>query len=62
MGSTIRGLGRRALLHIRVNEAERKTFDEAAAISGLSISSYCRMVLRKAAIADLNAANRKVDL
>jgi uncharacterized protein (DUF1778 family) len=62
MPANPRGLGRVLTLHIRLNEAERKALNDAAAISGLSISSWSRMVLRKAAIADHHAAGRKADL
>lgn len=62
MGRPLKGPARATTLHIRLSYPERKAIDDAAAISGLSISTWARMILRKAAIADLNAAGRKVDL
>jgi uncharacterized protein (DUF1778 family) len=62
MSNRPKGLGRALTLHIRLNEAERKAFNDAAAISGISISSWSRMVLRKAAIADHHAAGKPIDL
>lgn len=57
-----RGLGRRLLLRVRMNAKEKTVFDHAADLSGLTLSSWARMVLREAAAAKLHAAGRKVEL
>jgi len=62
MSAAIRGLGRQLLLRVRMNRKEQLAFEAASALSGLSISSWSRMVLRKAAIADHHNAGRKADL
>jgi antitoxin component of RelBE/YafQ-DinJ toxin-antitoxin module len=60
--ATLRGLGRQLLLRTRINHSEREAFVKAAQLSGISLSAWSRMVLRKAAAADLNAAGHKIDL
>lgn len=62
MSDTQRGLERREVVRIRLNATERQQMDQAKEITGLTLSSWCRMELRKAAIATLHAAGRKVDL
>ena len=62
MGNAQRGLSRRELLRIRVNDKERAVFGEAARIAGLSLSSWCRMVLRESATALLVRSGKEPGL
>ena len=47
-------------LQIRLTEAEKTGFEEAAALAGLRLSSWVRERLRLAAIRDLEGAGRRV--
>ena len=58
MSDTMRGLGRREMLRVRLNDKERKAFNEAAALAGLSLSAWARMALRERAAASLKSAGR----
>lgn len=46
-------------LRIRIDSRERRAFDEAARLSGISLSSWVRIILREAAEARLRTANKK---
>lgn len=48
------------LLKIRVSEAERAAFQDAAAIAGITVSAWARERLRRAAVRDLQDASRPV--
>ena len=47
-------------LMIRVTDSEKEGFELAAAIAGISISSWVRERLRLSAIRELESAGRKV--
>ena len=42
---------------MRVSDAEKRSFEDAASIAGVSLSSWMRERLRRAAIRDLQDAN-----
>jgi predicted HicB family RNase H-like nuclease len=45
-------------LEIRLNENEKRAFQEAAQISGISVSTWVRERLRRAVIRELEEAGR----
>jgi predicted HicB family RNase H-like nuclease len=45
-------------LEIRLNEHEKRAFQEAAQISGISVSTWVRERLRRAVIRELEEAGR----
>ena len=47
-------------LQLRLTDAEKNAFAQAAAIAGISLSSWARERLRLAAIRDLESAGRRV--
>ena len=47
-------------LLIRVSESEKEGFERAAEIAGISLSSWSRLVLRTAAIKQLQDAGEKI--
>lgn len=49
---------RAAHLQVRLSDAEKAAFLEAAKINGLSISDWVRQMARKAAITELRGAGR----
>jgi len=53
---------KRHAFQIRLTEAEKQAFDEAARISGLSASSWARERLRAHAREELKAVGKKVDI
>ena len=57
-----RGLGRSEILRVRLNEAERRAFQDAASLAGLSVSAWARMALRERASASLRAAGKESGL
>jgi uncharacterized protein (DUF1778 family) len=48
------------LVKIRVEESEKRGFEDAAALSGLSLSSWVRERLRRAAVRELEDASRPI--
>ena len=48
------------IVQIRVSEAEKGSFQLAADLAGISLSSWVRERLRLAAIRDLESAGRKI--
>ncbi len=48
------------VVQIRVSEAEKGSFQLAADLAGISLSSWVRERLRLAAIRDLESAGRKI--
>ena len=62
MPNADRGHGRRHQIRVRVTEAEARSFAEMAEISGLSLSSWARMVLRTSALNGLRQAGRKSEI
>ncbi|HZD70885.1 MAG TPA: hypothetical protein VFA45_18915 [Actinomycetes bacterium] len=51
---------KREVVQIRVSEAEKGSFQLAADLAGISLSSWVRERLRLAAIRDLESAGRKI--
>jgi uncharacterized protein (DUF1778 family) len=47
-------------LQLRLTDGEKDAFAQAAAIAGISLSSWARERLRLAAIRDLESAGRRV--
>jgi hypothetical protein len=56
-GSTKR---REGLLQVRVTDAEKAAFEEAADLSGLALSAWVRERLRQVATRELEAASQPV--
>ncbi len=54
-------LVKRRVVQIRLSEAEKQAFSDAAKISGLSLSSWARERLRKTAREDLRKAKKDGD-
>lgn len=48
------------IVKIRVGEKEKDGFEEAAALAGISLSSWVRERLRLSAIRELESAGRRV--
>jgi len=48
------------VLHIRITGSEKEGFELAAALAGISLSSWVRERLRLTAIRELESAGRKV--
>ncbi len=48
------------ILQIRVSDSEKEGFELAAALAGISLSSWVRERLRLAAIRELEGAGRRV--
>lgn len=48
-------------LQIRVDEREKRAFDEAAKLVGVSFSAWARLTLRRAAIREFEDAGRRLD-
>jgi hypothetical protein len=48
------------ILQIRLSDAEKRGFQTAASLAGISLSSWVRERLRLAAIRDLESAGQKV--
>ena len=48
------------LLQLRVSDAEKEGFELAAALAGISLSSWVRERLRLSAIRELESAGRRV--
>jgi len=48
------------VIQIRVSDAEKQSFQLAADLAGISLSSWVRERLRLAAIRDLESAGRKI--
>lgn len=48
-------------IQIRVNPSEKDAFDQAAALAGISLSSWARMTLRRAAMREFEDAGKRVD-
>ena len=55
------GLAKKQVLQIRLLDAEKQAFSDAAKSSGLSLSSWARERLRKAAREDLRKAKKYID-
>ncbi len=55
------GLVKRRVLQLRLLDAEKQAFSEAAKISGLSLSSWARERLRKAAFDELKEAQKYIN-
>jgi len=53
-----KSMQRAAQLQIRLNDAEKTAFRDAARINGLSMSDWIRQVVRKAAIVELRSAGK----
>lgn len=49
------------LMQIRLDSSEKKTFNDAARHAGISLSSWARERLRRAAIMELEAANLPIE-
>jgi hypothetical protein len=47
------------VLQVRLSEAEKQAFEEAAQIAGISLSAWARERLRSAAVRDLEEAGRR---
>ena len=47
-------------LQIRVNPEEKRAFDEAAALAGISFSAWARMNLRRAAVREFEDAGKRL--
>lgn len=56
----IDGMAKPQVLQIRLSEAEKEGFQAAAALSGITLSSWVRERLRLAAIRDLESAGQKI--
>lgn len=54
------GKRRDGLLQVRVGDAEKRTFEAAADLSGLAVSAWVRERLRQVAARELRAAGRPV--
>ncbi|MCK5171872.1 MAG: hypothetical protein KAR47_00670 [Planctomycetes bacterium] len=54
-------MAKRRVVQIRLLETEKEAFSEAAETSGLSLSSWARERLRKAAREDLRKAKKYTD-
>lgn len=54
------GKGMNKSIEIRVQSAEKDGFEEAAALAGISLSSWVRERLRLSAIRELESAGRRV--
>lgn len=61
-GAPTKTTSRPLTMRIRVNQREQNSFNAAADLAGLTVSSWCRMVLRKTAAADLHAAGKDTNL
>jgi hypothetical protein len=48
------------VLQIRLSDAEKQGFQDAADLAGIALSSWVRERLRLAAIRDLESAGRKI--
>jgi uncharacterized protein (DUF1778 family) len=48
-------------LQIRVDDREKRAFDEAAKLAGVSLSAWVRLTLRRAAIHEFEDAGRRLD-
>ena len=48
-------------LQIRVQPGEKRAFDEAAKLAGLSFSAWARMTLRRAAMREFEDVGRRLD-
>lgn len=53
-----KSLQRASQLQVRVSDAEKAAFAEAASISGISTSDWIRQMARKAAVVELRSAGR----
>jgi hypothetical protein len=53
-------MAKKTTLQIRLTEAEKAGFEEAAGLAGIGLSSWVRERLRLAAIRDLEGAGRRV--
>ena len=49
-------------LELRVEPIEKKAFQEAAKLSGLPLSAWARMHLRRIAIREFEEAGKRLDL
>jgi len=58
----IRGLSRRYMLRVRLNDAEQGAAMAAAALAGLTLSAWTRMVIRETASARLKSAGKEAGL
>jgi antitoxin component of RelBE/YafQ-DinJ toxin-antitoxin module len=47
-------------IRIRVDDAEKETFEQAASLAGVSLSAWVRERLRKAARLELEEAGRQI--
>lgn len=54
------GKRRAGLLQVRVDDAEKQSFESAAELSGLAVSVWVRERLRQVAARELQAAGRPV--
>jgi len=54
------GMGMNDSIQIRLQSAEKDGFEEAAALAGISLSSWVRERLRLSAIRELESAGRRV--
>lgn len=54
------GMGMNESIEIRLQSAEKDGFEEAAALAGISLSSWVRERLRLSAIRELESAGRRV--
>jgi hypothetical protein len=59
-GRLLMGKGMNKSIEIRVQSAEKDGFEEAAALAGISLSSWVRERLRLSAIRELESAGRRV--
>lgn len=57
--SQAKSMQRATQLQVRVSAAEKVAFQEAATITGLSVSDWVRQLARKAAIGELRTAGRE---
>jgi predicted HicB family RNase H-like nuclease len=59
-----KGSGRRKadVMQVRVGDSEKQTFEAAAALAGIGLSSWVRERLRQAAIRELEAAGQNIPL
>lgn len=53
---------RESLLQVRLEGLEKETFEAAAALAGIGLSSWVRERLRRAAIRELEEAGRNIPL
>lgn len=58
VGKPILGLARPLTMRVRLNQRELSAITRAAELASITTSSWCRMILRKAAAADLHAAGK----